>query len=110
VAVNNPSDNKGMLRQLILVRFKVIQRAAVMYTRVPKRIWIYLSIDRLVKGTLSLMVALTNRNPFPPALGVISSLLESHGCDSSQLGINIGLQRENNISGSKVSPACKLPL
>jgi len=56
------------------------------------------------------MVALTNRNPFPPALGVISSLLESHGCDSSQLGINIGLQRENNISGSKVSPACSLPL
>jgi len=47
-----------MLRQLILVRFKVIQRAAVMYTRVPIRVWIYVYIDRLVKGTLSRMLLL----------------------------------------------------
>ena len=50
-----------------------------------------------------------NRIPFPPSR-FISSVLETDGIDSSQLGINIGLQREDNISGSKVSPACKSPL
>jgi hypothetical protein len=48
--------------------------------------------------------------PGSDLLGVISRVLETDGFDSSQLKMNIVLQRENNISGSKVSSACKSPL